>query len=565
MGRVLWFLWSVLIITVFLSSSVQASRLKESGKIKQVSYASGELLVKFKKGANLLTTLSLHQFIGAKVITIFEIVEGLQHVKTSGLSTEEALSYYNHHPMVAYAEPNYIYSIEEEGADDIPLPNDPKFSELWNLHNVGQSDANGTQGINDADIDAPVAWLTTTGDSHVVVAVIDTGIDYSHEDLSANMWINEREIPGNGKDDDGNGYKDDIYGYDFCNRDGDPFDDNEHGTHVSGIIAAAKDNQKGIVGVAPSVRLMAIKFLGEDGGGLLSNAVLGIEYAIKMGAKILNNSWGGGGFSQALYDAIAVANENQIVFTAASGNDGRSTDDNPHYPSSYKHPNVISVGGTTNQDVLAGFSNYGLKSVHLLAPGKMVLSSIPGNRYDVMEGTSMATPHISGIAALILSREPELSAEQVRERLIKTSDEIISVRRKVMSGGRVNAYNAIHNIIPPKAGLQDPGDWIEVAHAVSTPHNYPDNMEKSWTVHHPGATLLKIYFSKFDTEAGYDFVRIMNKNGIEADAIDGKMDPFWSFIIEGDTANIQFKSDTSINQYGFDIEKYAYSSSTDSK
>ncbi|MEK7790136.1 MAG: S8 family serine peptidase [Deltaproteobacteria bacterium] len=556
MGRVLWFLLGVLIVAVLIPQPVYASKKEDLGGIQRMSYVPGELLVKFKNGMGALSSEYVHHLTGARVLDHFKFVKGLEHIQLPSSDIQEALSYYNSHPLIEYAEPNYIYSIYG-AADDVPLPDDPKFGELWGLHNTGQPDPTGLSGSYDADIDAPEAWTTTTGSPNIVVAVIDTGIDYKHEDLAANMWVNTGEIPGNGIDDDKNDYIDDVYGYDFSNKDGDPLDDHEHGTHVAGTIAAIKDNKIGVAGVAPTVKLMAVKFLDSFGSGELSNAALGIEYAIAMGAKILSNSWGG--FSQTLYDIIAHANQNKVVFTAAAGNDGKNTDGFPHYPSSYQQPNVISVGAITNEDILAGFSNYGIKSVHLLAPGQAILSAIPGNNYDVMRGTSMATPHVSGIAALLLSQEPELSPEEVRDRLIKTSDEILSVRRKVMSAGRVNAYNALHDIIPPKAGPKDPGDWIDVAHAISTPHNYPNNTDQTWTIRHPGATLLKIYFSKFDTEGGYDIVRITNKSGVEYDNVDGSMGAFWSFIVEGDTANIQFKSDANVNRYGFDIEKYAYS------
>lgn len=558
MGRVLWFLCSVFIVAVFIQQPIHASKKEDLNRIQRISYVPGELLVKFKNGMGLLSSEYAHHVTGGRILNHYHLVKGLQHIQLPTPDIQEALSYYNGHPLVEYAEPNYMYSIYGM-ADDVPLPDDPKFDQLWGLHNTGQTDPAGVMGSPDADIDAPEAWAMTTGSPNIVVAVIDTGIDYKHEDLAANMWVNTGEIPANAIDDDKNGYVDDVYGYDFSNNDGDPLDDHEHGTHVAGTIAAVKDNKMGVVGVAPTVKLMAVKFLDSFGSGELADAALGIEYAIKMGAKILSNSWGGGGFSQSLYDIISLANQNSIVFTAASGNDGRNTDSSPHYPSSYEQPNVISVGAITSEDILANFSNFGMKSVHVLAPGQAILSSVPGNKYAVMKGTSMATPHVSGIAALILSHEPELLPSEVRDRLIKTSNEILSVRRKVMSAGRVNAYNAIHNIIPPKAGPKDPRDWIEVAHKISTPHNYPSNYDQTWIIHHPGATLLKIYFSKFDTEDGYDIVRITNKNSVEYDNVDGKMDAFWSFMIEGDTAHIQFKSDTAVTRYGFDIEKYAYS------
>src|SRR6266568_3634701 len=273
--------------------------------------------------------------------------------------------------LVELIEPNFKVSVNR-------VPNDPQFGALWGLNNIGQ-----TGGVAGADIDAPEAWDTTTGSNQVIVAVIDTGIDRTHPDLAPNIWVNPGEIPGNGIDDDGNGYVDDVYGYDFYNRDADPSDDHGHGTHVAGTIGAAGDNGIGVAGVNWNVRLMSVKFIGADGFGFTSDAIDAVVYATDMGARVMNNSWGGGEYSQALADAISAANAAGVLFVAA----------------------------TDASDNLASFSNYGPGSVHLGAPGVSIFSTVPaaGNPccsdpsgYKYLSGTSMAAPHVSGAAALLL-------------------------------------------------------------------------------------------------------------------------------------------------------------------
>ena len=559
MRGIYFFLCGALVIFTF-GSLLHAKNLQSPPTVQVVP---GEILVKVKESvrSSFLLQEQLHQLTGAKVIQNFNGIAGLQHLTIGRRNLQEVISYYEAHPWVEYAEPNFIYTTDgprflDEGAK---LPTDTLFPQLWGLHNTGQKDAKGNEGFEDADIDALEAWETTQGDKNVLVAVIDTGIDYTQEDLAANMWINAGEIADNKIDDDENGFIDDIYGWDFANSDNDPMDDHSHGTHVAGTIGAIGNNEKGVIGVSPNVRLMASKFLGASGSGTLAGAVLAIDYAVKMKAQILNNSWGGGGYSQALADVIEKAHKNNVLFVAASGNDSTNNDVIKHFPSSYEHPNVLAVAATNNQDVLSRFSNYGFKSVHVSAPGENILSSVPGNAYKVMSGTSMATPHVVGIAALLLAVDPTLTPVVLKERLMKTSDEILSVRRKVASSGRVNAFNAVHDKIPPKKSPKDPGAWTEVAHQISTPHNYLNNTKETWTLYHEGATHLKIHFAKFDTEEGYDQLKIKDKNGVVMDLLEGVVGETWSFIVPGDTAILSFESDDAANRYGFDIDKYAYS------
>ena len=355
------------------------------------------------------------------------------------MTVEEAVALYSAEPDVEYAEPNFIVSI-------LATPNDPRFGELWGLHNTGQ-----TGGTPDTDIDAPEAWDIATGSSDVVVAVIDTGVDYTHEDLSANMWVNPGEIPGNGIDDDGNGYIDDIYGIDTRNNDSDPFDDNGHGTHVSGTIGAVGDNGIGVAGVNWHVKIIACKFLNYRGYGYTADAVECLQYVKGLkdsGINIIatSNSWGCGGsedcYSQSLYDAINAQRE--ILFIAAAGNDNQDNDSYPSFPANYYLPNLLSIAATDHNDARASFSDYGRRSVHVGAPGVDVLSSLPGNGYGSKSGTSMATPHVSGLAALIKSEDPGRDWRAIKNLILSGGDNIASMSGKTITGKRLNAFGSLN-------------------------------------------------------------------------------------------------------------------------
>ena len=335
----------------------------------------------------------------------------------------------------AYVEPDYLVTASA-------LPNDRALADgtLWGLINSGQS--GGSAG---ADIDATRAWDLSTGSASVIVAVIDSGIRATHQELATRMWVNPDEIAGNGVDDDGDGYVDNIHGIDALNGDGDPSDDNDHGTHVAGTIGAAANDGHPLVGVAWDVRLMACKFLGADGSGYTSGAIDCIGFAVANGARILNNSWGGGGYSQSLHDAIAAARDAGVLFVAAAGNEASDNDTRPAYPAGYALDNIVSVAALDRQDLLASFSNRGATTVHLGAPGVAVYSSTSGSdtEYSTFSGTSMAAPHVSGVAALILSRFPAAGLVELRQRLLTTTIPVPALQGLSVTGGRVNAYQAL--------------------------------------------------------------------------------------------------------------------------
>jgi subtilisin family serine protease len=356
--------------------------------------------------------------------------------------------------LVEYAEPNFKIYLDDPSKFASPadlllresdpgtvLPNDPMFKDQWALSNVGQ---NG--GKKDADIAAIKAWLKTQGSDDVVVAVLDSGFDYTHPDLISNIWLRPDNIPQY-KDDELGSFND-LQGFNAADNLGDPMDDNGHGTHCAGIIGAEGDNDEGIAGVNWKVKIMPLKFMGRGGFGTTKDAIEAINYAIDrkrngVNVRVINASWGSTSYSKALEDAIRAAGEEGILFVAAAGNATTDNDKRPHYPSNYKLPNVISVAALDRNDQLASFSNFGAKTVHIAAPGKDILSTWLNDGYREASGTSMATPYVAGVAALILASEPKLTVEKLRERLLKAVDANSALNGKVESGGRINAGKAL--------------------------------------------------------------------------------------------------------------------------
>ncbi len=334
------------------------------------------------------------------------------------------------------------------------VPNDSNFSQLWAMNNTGQ-----TGGTADADIDAAEAWDTTTGSKDIVVGVIDTGLNYNHPDLAPNAWVNPNEIAGNNIDDDGNGYIDDVHGINAITGTGNPMDDEGHGSHCSGSIGAAGNNGIGVAGVNWNVSIIGMKFLDSGGSGTTADAITCIDYAIWLknngvNIKVLSNSYGGGGYEQVMYDAVSAANDAGLLFVAAAGNDSTNNDSYPHYPSNYDVPNVLSVASTTHNDGLSYFSNYGATSVDLGAPGSDILSTVLGSSYSSYSGTSMATPHVAGAAALVLSVNNNLTPVEIKDLLMNSGDSISALSGSTLSGKRINLKNAVDLAPPPEPGYK---------------------------------------------------------------------------------------------------------------
>ena len=426
------------------------------------AYLADEVLVRLRPAVSTQALTALAAQVGGRPVAFSPAVR-MHRLRLEGpLGVEEALKLLRAEARVELAEPNYRVKASV-------VPNDPGFSRLWGLNNTGQSG-----GQADADIDAPEAWNLTNGSSAVLVGIIDSGIDYSHADLRANLysnpgedaWVNPNDpSSGNGRDDDGNGLIDDWRGYNFLAANNNPYDDNGHGTHVAGIVGAAGNNSTGVTGVNWNVRLVGLKFLNDAGDGNVGDAIEAIEYAAAIGVQILNNSWGGPDKSTFLEDAIRYAHSRGILFVCAAGNNGVNTDATPEYPACLTVENVMSVAASDHGDQRAlwgddgesnddcGFgcsnavaavpgSNYGATSVDLAAPGKDIYSTVPGG-YAVMSGTSMAAPYVSGAAALLLARNPGLTNLQLKQRLISSTDALAAFSGLSVSGGRLNLQKAV--------------------------------------------------------------------------------------------------------------------------
>jgi subtilisin family serine protease len=517
---------------------------------QEAKFVPGELLVKMKKGESLSSSLmsehglTVQEKIPTKSGNLFRVTTDGK--KSLGLLISKLGSNDN----VKFAEPNYIYSIED-------APNDPQFGDLWGLNNTGSNDPSRTPGTAGADIAAFKSWEIEKGSKEIKIAVIDTGVEYTHPDLAENMWQNEAELNGEeGVDDDGNGYIDDIYGWDFAYGDNDPIDGHSHGTHCAGTIGAVHNNEVGVAGVMADVSIVAIKFLSDRGSGTSANAVKAIQYATSLDVDLMSNSWGGGGFSQAMFDAIEEASDAGIIFTAAAGNSKSNNDQRPHYPSNYELPNVVSVAAHTAQDTLASFSCYGAETVHVAAPGHKILSTVKNGGYATYSGTSMATPHVSGALGLLLAKEGRMGHEEMRERLMETSEPISSYRRKTISGGRLNGYNLLTNKRPSRSE-PDPTKWEEVTleESFETEHPYANNASVSKTYKVEGAKYIRVIVDQYELESGYDFLTVKNESRNLIEKFSGRGDAYKTDYVEGDTLVLNFTSDGSVARWGVKVTK----------
>ena len=414
-----------------------------------------EVLVRFRSGTALDAIRAIAMRNHDQVVDEIESVGGLVAIDDlDNADAESVARQYAAMPGVEYAEVNDIIKLDDPAVstnhDDVDQntyepnqPNDPQFADQWALNNLGQ---NG--GKSRADIDALKAWALTQGSKDVVVAVLDSGVDYTHVDLRSNMWFRPEEIPA--YTDDELGTFQDLHGFDIAETIGDPMDDNGHGTHCAGVIGAEGNNGEGIAGINWKVRVMPLKFLGRSGYGSTKTAIEAINYAIDrkkhgVNVRVISASWGSTRSSKALRDAIAAAGDAGILFVAAAGNNGTDNDKRPHYPSNYDLPNVVSVAALDRNDALTSFSNFGAKTVHIAAPGKDILSTWLGDEYREASGTSMATPQVSGVAALIVAADPKISVTELRKRLLKCVDKLDSLNGKVASAGRLNAAKALDN------------------------------------------------------------------------------------------------------------------------
>ncbi|MCX7921402.1 MAG: S8 family serine peptidase [Clostridia bacterium] len=432
------------ILAIFLPQSIPSFATQSKDTKKQDSKEPiKEIIVKFKDKNNSASVKNLAKNKDNKVLSSLKFIDkkklsGIETVNVGDRDINEVIKELRQYPEVEFAEPNYkLYASS--------VPSDVLFPQLWGLKNDGQA-IEGQSGSRGVDINALKAWEMSDGRNDLVIGIIDTGIDTNHPDLKDNIYVNPGETAGNGIDDDGNGFVDDVHGWDFYHDDGTVYDTDyesydNHGTHVAGTIAASKNNI-GVVGVAPNVKVMSLKFLGRFGGET-SDAIEAIAYAKKMGVKIVNCSWGGFGYSQALEISIR---DSGILFVCSAGNDSHHLGIVPQYPVGYKVPNILSVAAIDNTGRIATFSNFG-DDVDVAAPGVDILSTLPDNQYDYYSGTSMAAPHVTGIAALLKSYNPNLDYLQIKDRIKKSAAFSDFLVGKVSDSGMVDAYAALQSTI----------------------------------------------------------------------------------------------------------------------
>lgn len=406
--------------------------------------AANEILVKFARPILAQERRQLEQDVDADESDPIGV--SVRRIHSRQLTVEAMVASLRTRSFVEYAEPNYMWHATTV------VPNDPQFPTLWGLQNVAQT-VGGQTGTAGADIHAASAWAVATGSRANVVAVVDTGVDYTHQDLAANIWSAPAAfsvtIAGATLVCQAG-----THGFNAIAKSCDPRDDNNHGTHVSGTIGGAGNNALGVLGVNWTASIMAAKFLDSTGSGTTSDAINAIEFVIQAknvfaagaNVRVLSNSWGGSGFSQALLDEVNKANANGMLFVAAAGNNGTSNDVSPTYPASYTAPNVVGVAATDNTDHLASFSNFGT-SVQIAAPGVNILSTTIGNTYQYFSGTSMATPHVAGSAALILST-CALDTVTLKTTILNAVDVVSALSGRVGTSGRLNVDRALRACAP---------------------------------------------------------------------------------------------------------------------
>ncbi|HEX2839491.1 MAG TPA: S8 family peptidase [Phycisphaerales bacterium] len=422
----------------------RATRDAQVERNPRLAYDPTSLLVRFRTDADkaCIDAAKASAGLHPEPIETWKLVPSAEHLAVlPGVRVEHAIKVLTASPCVEVAEPDHFGSVNV-------IPNDFYFSKLWGMHNTGQS-VYGNPGTAGADTDANLAWDITTG-NNVAVGVCDTGIRRTHADLAANIWSNPGEVPGNGVDDDGNGRTDDTWGWNFWSNNNNPTDDHGHGTHVAGTIGAKGNNGIGVAGVAWNVKLAALR-IGNASGTISTSAAIGaMDYCRSKGIRISNHSWSMTGYNQIFYVAINNCRTSGHILCAAAGNGGSdargdNNDYRPAYPASYNLDNIIAVAAVDNDDRLCSFSNYGAASVDIGAPGETILSTSKAhdNGYVGMTGTSMATPHVAGAAALVWGRYPSWTYAQVRTRILNSRRPIPSLTGKCTSGGCLNLNNAV--------------------------------------------------------------------------------------------------------------------------
>ena len=431
------------------SQQSQSSRSSEQTETDPSSDESDssktEILVRFRANVSRDAIENITSRLNDEVEDRIEAVDGLEVIEDEdNHRVDEVVAQYRALSEVEYAEANSEIKLDHDGAGKHVHANDEFFYKQWGLFNHGQD--GGKPG---ADISAMQAWAVTKGTDQVVVAVLDSGVDYTHPDLAANIWTRPQIIKQYEDEDlTSEGAIDDVHGFNVVEDNGDPMDDNGHGTHCAGIIGAEGGNETGIAGVNWTVKIMPLRFMDADGAGTTKDAIEAINYVINrkragVNVRVISASWGSTIKSRALEDVIRKAGDEGILFVAAAGNSHSDNDAKPHYPASYDLNNVISVAAIDHNDELTSFSNWGATSVDIAAPGQQIVSTWLNHGFEEKQGTSMATPFVAGVAALVLSTNPTISFDELRARLLNSVDAVPSLKGKVVTGGRINAAKAV--------------------------------------------------------------------------------------------------------------------------
>ncbi|HUP57642.1 MAG TPA: S8 family serine peptidase, partial [Bdellovibrionota bacterium] len=511
-----------------------------------------------------------------------ELPEWKKLTLRKGTDLEGAIKLLERVGGIAHVERNYVYRASIAG--DVKtgfdyVPSEKKFREQWALFNFGQK-VGGRAARIGADIGILAAWNHRPGVQHaakdIQVAVIDSGITLDHPDLAPNIWHNPGEAgekATNGIDDDENGYVDDSQGWDWTSMkvggdptsyNGDRFPDDGigHGTHVAGIIGAAHDG-KGVAGINASVRLMALKFLGQDGSGSTEWGASAILYAVRMGADVINASWGGGGDSLLLRQVIRHAQDKGVLFVAAAGNSSLDNDVMASYPANY--PDVFSVVSTDAWDEVSIFSSFGRTKTQIAAPGETILSTFKHSLFNranlsALSGTSMATPQVTGVAAMLMGLYPgkfRRNPEAVKKRIMETSDIQGHLLARTASGGRLNAFHAVTGAITPGHYPEEGIDWTrEVEAAIESPHPYTNGAELEWKLSHPGAKWIRLRFGRHSLERVNDYVEVRDRDGQLVDVLTGYGLTAWSRPVRGDGVTLKLVSNGFVTGWGFELTAY---------
>lgn len=428
---------------VIFRSALLVILLFQTTMVWAQEYVPGEVLIKFKGQSS---QSSASKFLG-KAQSKLQLQKSFHSmnihkfkITMAGKSVNDMIQEFSGDPDVLFVEPNYLV----KKLDDMQSSSVLGLDEAVSMAQPGDTYIQSGSNVGVEQGWSQMRSLASFSE-RPIVAVIDTGVDYTHDVFvdSQAMWRNPGEIPNNGYDDDGNGFVDDIYGWNFYHDSANPMDDDEHGTHVAGIVLGVGQDIFANVLEPAKIQIMALKFLSNTGSGSTSDAIAAIYYAVNNGARVINNSWGGSTYSQSLHDALVYAYEHQVLVVSAAGNYSSNNDSNPIYPANYPIPSQISVGATNDWDNLASFSNYGKTTVHVGAPGVAILSTIPSESYRYMSGTSMATPFVAGLAALVFREAPEISGYQNKNIMLNTATSFNSLSSKTITGARVDVYESI--------------------------------------------------------------------------------------------------------------------------